>query len=79
MNFQPNLKKKGGGGGLIEPKLLEEGCWERRGSLFPGVGGYNFHIKNKLKPEIFNDIKSSKAKIFLVTFKRSDGVMDKKL
>ena len=49
------------------------------GHFFRGWGGYNFHIKNKLKPEIFNDIKSSKAKIFLVTFKRSDGVMDKKL
>ena len=43
-------------GELTEPQLLEGGCWERGGDFFQG--GYNFHIKNKLKSEIFNDKKS---------------------
>ena len=44
------------GGGLTGPQLLEGGCWERGGDFFQG--GCNFHIKNKLKSEIFNDKKS---------------------
>ena len=43
-------------GGLTGPQLLEGGCWERGGDFFQG--GCNFHIKNKLKSEIFNDKKS---------------------
>ena len=43
-------------GGLTGPTLLEGGCWERGGDFFQG--GCNFHIKNKLKSEIFNDKKS---------------------
>ena len=41
--------------GLTGTQLLE-GCWERGGDFFQG--GCNFHIKNKLKSEIFNDKKS---------------------
>ena len=44
-------------------------------------GGFNFHIKNKLKSEIFND-KNLSAKILtknLVTFKRQDNVRDERL
>ena len=81
LSLQPNFQK---GGGLTGPQLLEGGCWERGGDFFQG--GCNFHIKNKLKSEIFNDKKSLYAKIFfsvitknsnceilpknLVTFKR---------
>ena len=37
--------------------LLEGGWWEG-GDFFQEAGGCNFHIKNKLKSEIFNDKKS---------------------
>ena len=41
---------------------LEEVCWERRSDFFQG----GFHIKNKLKSEIFNDKKKFISKsIFL--------------
>ena len=50
-------------GDLTGPQLLEGGCWERGGDFFQE--GCNFHIKNKLKSEIFNDKKSFLAKIFL--------------
>ena len=53
VSLQPNFQK---GGGLTGPQLLEGGCWERGGDFFQG--GCNFHIKNKLKSEIFNDKKS---------------------
>ena len=42
LSLQPNFQKEGGGG-LVGPQLLEEGCWERRGDFFQG--GCNFHIK----------------------------------
>ena len=42
-------------GGLTRPQLLEGGCWERGGDFFQE--GCDFHIKNKLKSEIFNDKK----------------------
>ena len=87
LSLQPNFQK-GGGGGLTGFQLLEAGCWERG-------GGCNFHIKNKLKSETFNDKKSLYAKIFFsiitknsnreilpknfVTFKRQDGIKDEKL
>ena len=79
-------------GGLTGAQLLEGNCWERGGDLGRGC---NFHIKNKLKSEIFNDEKGLSAKICfsvitknssweiltknLVTFKRQDGVKDEKL
>ena len=47
---------------MTGPQLLEGGCWERGGDFFQG--SCNFHIKNKLKSEIFNDKKSLYAKIF---------------
>ena len=80
----PKVKGGGGGGGLTGPQLLEGGCWERGGDFFGG--DFNFHTKNKLKSEIFNDKKGLQPKIFfsvitknsnwdilpknLVTFKR---------
>ena len=53
------------GGGVKPPtKLLEGGCWERGGDFFQE--GCNFHIKNKLKSEIFIDKKKFISKnIFL--------------
>ena len=53
LSLQPNFQK----GGVDRTSTLEEGCWER-GSDFFQWGGCNFHIKNKLKSEIFNDKKS---------------------
>ena len=52
--------------GLTGPQLLEGGCWERGRVTFLGGGGEgcNFHIKNKLKCEIFNDKKSYKQNNF---------------
>ena len=44
------------GGGLTEPQLLERDSWEREDDFVHG--GCDFHIKNKLKSEIFNDKKS---------------------
>ena len=41
--------------GLTGPQLLEVNCWERGG---------DFHIKNKLKSEIFNVKKVYKQKYF---------------
>ena len=52
-------------GGLTGPPFLEGSCWERGGDLFQGEG-CNFYIKNKLKPETFNDKKNTINKnIFL--------------
>ena len=62
--LQPNFQK---GGGLTGPQLLEWGCWEKgRWHFSRGWvgGGCNFHIKNKLKSEIFNDKKVYKRKYF---------------
>ena len=62
----PCLSEGGGGGepptkfskrgGLTEPQLLERDSWEREDDFVHG--GCDFHIKNKLKSEIFNDKKS---------------------
>ena len=41
-------------GGLTGPQLLEGSGWKR----VTVHGGCSFHIKNKLKSEIFNDKKS---------------------
>ena len=70
---------------MTGPQLLE-GVAGKEGSDFFRMGGGNFHIKNKLKSQIFNDKKRLEAKIFfsvitknsnweiltenLVTFKR---------
>ena len=43
-------------GGLTRPQLLE-GVAGKEGVTF-FMAGCNFHIKNKLKSEIFNDKKS---------------------
>ena len=43
-------------GGLTGPQLLEGVAGKEGGDFFQG--GCNFHIKNKLKSEIFNDKKS---------------------
>ena len=52
--IEPPTKFSKRGSGLTGFQLLEGGCWERGG----GRGGCNFHKKNKLKSEIFNDKKS---------------------
>ena len=61
-------------GALTRPQLLERGCLERGGggvTFF--MGCCNFHIKSKLKSEIFNDKKSWSAKIiFTVITKNSN-------
>ena len=49
-------------GSLARPQLLDGGCWERGGDFFQG--GCNFHIKNILKSEIFNNKKIYKRKYF---------------
>ena len=67
----PSLSARGEGRGfeaqtkfasLTGPQPFEGGCWERRGNFFQGSGGggegCNFHIKNKLKSEMFNYKKS---------------------
>ena len=38
--------------------IFREGLLGKRGLNFWGLGGCNFHIKDKLKSEIFNDEKS---------------------
>ena len=48
--------------GLTGSRFLERDCWERGGWFFSG--GCTFYIKNKLKSQIFNDKKSSLAKMF---------------
>ena len=53
LSLQPNFQK----GGFDRTSALEGGCWERWSDFFQW-GGCNFHIKNKLKSEIFNDKKS---------------------
>ena len=49
-------KGGGGGGGLDRTSTFREGHWERGGGAF-FQGGFTFHIKTKLKTEIFNDQK----------------------
>ena len=51
-----NFEKEGGGGGLKRPQLLE-GVNGKEGSAF-FQEGCTFHLKNKLKSEIFNNQKS---------------------
>ena len=63
LSLQPNFQK--GGGGLIGPQLSEGGCWERGGDFFQG--GCSFHIKNKLKSEIFNDKKVYEQRYFTLS------------
>ena len=52
LNLQPNFEK----GGLDRTPTFRGGCWEG-GADFSG-GRCNFHIKNQLKSQIFNDKKS---------------------
>ena len=52
LSLQPNFQK----GGLDRTSSFRGGWWERGGDFFQG--GCKFHIKSKLKSEIFNDKKS---------------------
>ena len=72
-----------GGGGVGPPTKLSK-RWSLKGpQLLEGVsgkegvtffrGGCNFHIKNKLKSEIFNDKKSLSAKIFFSVITKSSN------
>ena len=83
LSLQPNFQK---GDGLSRTLTFKRACWEREGVTFFRGRGSNFHIKDKLKSEIFNGKKNLYAKIFfsvitknsnweilpknLVTFKR---------
>ena len=53
--FQSHPPSKKRGEGLDKTSTFRGGCWERGGDFLNG-GGCNFHIKNKLKSEIFNDV-----------------------
>ena len=60
LSLQPNFQK---GGDLTGPQLLEmvvgkEGVCDFFQEGVEGGGGCNFHVKKKLKSEIFNDKKS---------------------
>ena len=59
LSFQPNFQK---GGELDRGKGLKISTFRGGSDFFQG--GCNFHIKNKVKSEIFNDKKSLQAKIF---------------
>ena len=63
VNFLPNFQK---GGELDTTSVFIGGCWERGGDFLQG-GGYNFSIKNKLKPGIFNDKKVFKKEFFALS------------
>ena len=58
LNLQLNFQK--GGGGLTGRQLLQgvAGKEGGGGELFQEEGGCDFHIKNKLKSETFNDKQS---------------------
>ena len=58
LSLQPNFQK----GGLTGPQVLEGAAGKEAMTFFSG--GCNFHIKNKLKSEIFNDKKVYKQKYF---------------
>ena len=53
LNLQPNFLKRGG---LAGPQLLEGFAGKEEVTFF--MRDCNFHIKNKLKSEIFNDKES---------------------
>ena len=59
LSLQPNFQK----GGHDKTSTFRGGCWERWGDFFQGAG-WNFHITNKVKSEIFNDKKVFKQKYF---------------
>ena len=62
LKLQPNFRK-GGGGGLTGPQLLEGIAGKERGEFFQGEE-LLFSQKKKLKSEIFNDKKVYKQKYF---------------
>ena len=67
------MKFRKGQGKLDRTSTLRGGHWERRGGVSFFQGGCTFHIKNKLKFEIFNDTKRLKAKVlFSVITKNSN-------
>ena len=51
VNLQSNLQK---GRGLTGPQLLEGAAWKDGVSFFREVGG-NFHMKNEIKSEVFDN------------------------
>ena len=42
-------------GALTGSQLLEGGSWERGGDFFQEGGGFNFHIKNKLRKRVHKE------------------------
>ena len=64
----PFCRGEGGGGWASNQRTstFRGGSWERGGDFFQG-GSCNFHIKNKLKSEIFNDKKVYKQKCFFLS------------
>ena len=52
VNLHSNLQK---GRGLTGPQHLEGAAWKEGLNFFREVGG-NFHMKNKIKSEIFDNI-----------------------
>ena len=67
LSLQPNFQKEG----LTGPQVLEGAAGKEGMTFFSG--GCNFHIKNKLKSEIFKDKKGLIAKKkFSVTTKNSN-------
>ena len=60
LSLQPNFRKWG----LDKTSAFRGGLLGKRGWLFSGGGDCDFHIKIKLKSEIFNDKKCWSAKIF---------------
>ena len=61
MDLKWNFKK--GRGSLTGPQLLE-GVTGKEGGVLCFQEGCTFHIKNKLKSEIFSDKKGYKQKYF---------------
>ena len=60
-------------GGLEKSSTFVGGLLGKRGDFFRGGGGgCNFHMKNKLKSEIFNDKKVYQQKYFSVINKNSN-------
>ena len=59
VEVEPPTKFSKRGRGLDRASTFTGGCWERGGGeLFQEEGGCDFHIKNKLKSETFNDKQS---------------------
>ena len=55
VGLEPPIKSSKSGGALTQRLFFEGDCWHRGCDCFQG--GCKFYIKNKLKPEIFNNKK----------------------